>query len=186
MVECGLEPAHPIAVTLATSLEAIDTLSGAKWSSPGIMADETKLALTDCASRSTASPVTFEAVRHCSLPWSVRLPFACRLRRSSPAPQLSAGRRRPSRWGTKPIPKLTTFRRDPKVADRDPGAPSVSQSLGQKSWRQSFASIVGISQSLRGTGIASVAFLSQINQFRAALRHCRPPTRRVQRMAVGI
>ena len=175
-----------MAVALAASLEAIDALFGAKRRSPRIMPDETKLVLTDCASRDPVCPLTFQPARHCSLPWSVRLPFACRFRRSSPAPQLSAGRRRTSKWGMIPIRRLTTLRRDPKVANHDPGAPSVSQSPGQKSWRPSSASIIGISQSLRSTSIATVAFLSQINQFHAALRHCRSPTRRVQRIATGI
>jgi hypothetical protein len=186
MVEGDLKPAHPIAVTLATSLEAIDTLPGAKWSSPGIMPDETKLALADCASCSPMSPVTFEAVRHCSLPWSALLSLACRFRGSPPASQLSAGRRRASKWGMKPIRRLTTFGRSPMVANHDPGAPFISLSPDQRSWRPSFTSIVEISQSLRSTSIASVAFLTQINQFYSALRHCRSPTRRVQRMATGI
>ena len=183
MVKRGLEPAHPIAVTLAASLEAIDTLSGAKWGSPRIMPDETKLALTHCASRGPVSTVTFEAVSHCSLPWSVRPSFACRLRRSLQAPQLSAGRDRASKWGTKPIRRLTMLGRGPKVANRDPGAPPAGQSPDEKSWRPRFASIVGISQSLRGPGTASVAFLTQINRSYAELWYCSPAPR-VLRVAI--
>ena len=62
-----MEPAHPIVVTLAARLEAIDALPGAKRRSPRIMPDETKLALTDCASHGLVRPVTFQAVRHCFL-----------------------------------------------------------------------------------------------------------------------
>ena len=67
MVESDLEPAHPIVVTLAARLEAIDALPGAKLRSPRIMPDETKLALTDCASHGLVRPVTFQAVSHCFL-----------------------------------------------------------------------------------------------------------------------
>src|SRR5215475_27814 len=67
MVEGHLEPAQPIAVTLAASSETIDAFLGAKRGSPRIMTDETKLAITDCASRDPVRPVTFQAVRHCSL-----------------------------------------------------------------------------------------------------------------------
>jgi hypothetical protein len=116
-----LEPAHPIAVALAASLEAIDALFRAKRRSPGIVPDEAKPALTDCASRDPVSPVTFQAVRHCSLPWSARPSHACRLRRSLPAPQLSAGRRRTSQGGTAPIRRLRALGRGPKVASDDPG-----------------------------------------------------------------
>src|SRR3954469_23381101 len=67
LVEGDLEPAHPIVVTLAARLEAIDALPGAKRPSPRIMPDETKLALTDCASHGVVGPVTFQGVRHCFL-----------------------------------------------------------------------------------------------------------------------
>src|SRR6516165_10298026 len=66
-IESDLEPAHPIVITLAACLEAIDALPGAKRRSPRIMPDETKLALTDCASHGLFRPVTFQAVRHCFL-----------------------------------------------------------------------------------------------------------------------
>jgi hypothetical protein len=39
-----LEPAHPIAITLLASSEAIDALPGTKLGSPRVVADETKLA----------------------------------------------------------------------------------------------------------------------------------------------
>src|SRR3954471_9110868 len=67
LVESDLEPACPIVVILAARLEAIDALAGAKLRSPRIMPDETKLALTDCASLAFVRAVTFQAVRHCFL-----------------------------------------------------------------------------------------------------------------------
>jgi len=109
MVKRGLEPAHPIAVTLAASLEAIDALAGAKRGSPRIMPDETKPAITDCASRDPVRPVTFQAVRHFSLLRPVRILDASRLRGSSPAAQLSAGRRRASKGGRTTIRRLTAL-----------------------------------------------------------------------------
>jgi hypothetical protein len=63
-----LEPAHPIAIILAASLEAIDALPGAERGSPRIVPDETKLAITDGASRGFIKPVTFGAIGHCFLP----------------------------------------------------------------------------------------------------------------------
>src|SRR3954447_18549133 len=90
LVESDLEPAHPIVVTLAARLKAIDALPGAKLRSPRIMPDETKLALTDCASLGLIRPMTFE-VRHCFLPWAVRILDATTLRGSSSTAQLGAG-----------------------------------------------------------------------------------------------
>src|SRR5262249_34875400 len=66
-VEGDLEPAHPIAVTLATSSEPIDALPRAKRGSPRIMPDKPKLAITHCASRGLVRSLTFQAVRHCPL-----------------------------------------------------------------------------------------------------------------------
>src|SRR5215475_9239800 len=121
MVEGHLEPAQPIAVTSAASSETIDAFLGAKRGSPRIMTDETELAITDCASRDPVRPVTFQTVRHCSLLWPLRISNACRLGGSSPAPQLSAGRRRASKGGGTMIRRLTAPGRGPEVARYDPG-----------------------------------------------------------------
>jgi hypothetical protein len=67
LVEGDLEPAHPIAVTLAASSEAIDALPGAKLGSPRVVPDETKLAITDCTSRGLPNSKTFARVWHCCL-----------------------------------------------------------------------------------------------------------------------
>src|SRR3984893_15541759 len=69
LVEGDLEPAHPIAVTFPASSEAIDALLGTKRGSPRVVPDETKLAITNCASRGTARSKTFGAVGH----WSILL-----------------------------------------------------------------------------------------------------------------
>src|SRR6476646_882423 len=53
-VEGDLEPSHPIAVTFPASSEAIDALLGTMRGSPRVVPDETKLAITKCASRGTA------------------------------------------------------------------------------------------------------------------------------------
>ena len=58
---------HPIVVTLAARLEAINALPGAKRRSPRIMPDETKLSSTDCASHGLVRPVIFQTVKHCCL-----------------------------------------------------------------------------------------------------------------------
>src|SRR6478672_12007727 len=67
LVEGDLEPAHPIAVTFPASSEAIDALLGTKRGSPRVASDETKLAITNCASRGSARFETFGAVWHCRL-----------------------------------------------------------------------------------------------------------------------
>jgi hypothetical protein len=67
LVEGDLEPAHPIAVTFPASSKAIDALLGTKRRSPRVVPDETKLAFTNSASRSTARSKTFGAVGHWSL-----------------------------------------------------------------------------------------------------------------------
>src|SRR6201987_2180565 len=67
LVEGDLEPAHPIAVTFPASSEAIDALLGTKRGSPRVVPDETKLAITNCASRGTARSKIFGAVGHWSL-----------------------------------------------------------------------------------------------------------------------
>jgi hypothetical protein len=60
--------------------------------------------------------------------------------------------------------------RGPKVANYDPALRPSAKVPIRSHWRPSFASIVEISQSLRGSGIALVAFL-QIKQSHAELRH---------------
>jgi hypothetical protein len=113
-----LEPAHPIAVTFPASSEAIDALLGTKRGSPRVVPDETKLAITNCASRGSARSKTIGAVGHCSLllvlsslfvdhPFSpshliepVRFSNACRLGRSRSAAQLNVGNRRASKGAT--------------------------------------------------------------------------------------
>jgi hypothetical protein len=67
LVESDFEPAHPIVVTLPARLEEVDALPGAKRRSPPMVSDETKLSLTDRTSHGLATPVTFQAVRHCFL-----------------------------------------------------------------------------------------------------------------------
>src|SRR6478672_7476301 len=67
LVEGDLEPAHPIAVTFPASSEAINALLGTKGGSPRVVPDETKLAITNCASRGSARSKAFGAVGHCSL-----------------------------------------------------------------------------------------------------------------------
>jgi hypothetical protein len=112
-----LEPAQPIAVTCPASSEAIDALLGTKGGSPRVVPDETKLAITNCASRGSARSKTFGAVGHYSLllvlsslfvdhPFfsvalhqPVRLSYACILRRSRSAAQLNVGNRRASKRG---------------------------------------------------------------------------------------
>jgi hypothetical protein len=58
---------QPIPVTCPASSEAIDALLGTKGGSPRVVPDETKLAITNSASRDSATPKTFGAVQHCSL-----------------------------------------------------------------------------------------------------------------------
>src|SRR3954453_16753038 len=66
-VEGDLEPAHPIAVTFPASSEAIDALLGTERGSPRVVPDETKLAITNCASRGTARSKIIGAMGHRSL-----------------------------------------------------------------------------------------------------------------------
>ena len=68
LVEGELEPAYPIVVTLPASPEAIDALLGTKRGSPRVVPDETKLPVTDRASRGFVRPETFRAVGHYRLP----------------------------------------------------------------------------------------------------------------------
>src|SRR6478735_8870061 len=67
LVEGDLEPAYPIAVTRPASSEAVDALLGTKRGSPRVVPDETKLAITNCASRGSTRSKTFGAVWHCRL-----------------------------------------------------------------------------------------------------------------------
>src|SRR6476646_8286732 len=66
-VEGDLEPVQPIAVTFPASSEAIDALLGTKRGSPRVVPDETKLAITNCASRGTARSKIIGAMGHRSL-----------------------------------------------------------------------------------------------------------------------
>jgi hypothetical protein len=109
-----LEPGQPIAVTCPANSKAIDALLGTKGGSPRVVPDETKLAITNCASRGSATSGTFGAVQHCSLllvlsslfvdhPFftvalhePVRFSNAYSLRRSRSATQLNVGNRRAS------------------------------------------------------------------------------------------
>src|SRR6476646_11094392 len=118
LVEGDLEPAYPIAVTCPASSEAINALLGTKRGSPRVVPDETKLAITNCASRGSARSMSFGAVGHCSLllPLSslfvdhpfftvalhepVRFSNACSLGRSRSAAQLNVGKRRASKGVT--------------------------------------------------------------------------------------
>src|SRR5215831_14228082 len=100
-----------MAVTCPSSSEAIDALLGTKRGSPRVVPDETKLPVTDRASRGFVRPETFRAVGHCCLPWwlFVDHPFShrtsgacahfrcCSLRLSQAATQLGVGRRRASK-----------------------------------------------------------------------------------------
>jgi hypothetical protein len=115
LVQGDLEPGQPIAVTCPASSEAIDALLGTKRGSPRVVPDETKLAITNCASRGSARPKAFGAVGHCNLllvssslfvdhPFfsvalhqPVRLSDACSLRRSRSTAQLNVGKCRASK-----------------------------------------------------------------------------------------
>lgn len=115
----GDSPTHPIAVTFPASSEAIDALLGTKRGSPRVVPDETKLPITNCASRGTARSKTFGAIGHWSLSsWGyprcssivlfftvalhepVRFSNACSLRPSRSAAQLNVGKRRTSKGAT--------------------------------------------------------------------------------------
>jgi hypothetical protein len=115
LVQGDLEPGQPIAVTCPASSEVIDALLGTKRGSPRVVPDETKLAITNCASRGSARSKAFGAVGHCSLllvssllfvdhPFfsvalhqPVRLSNACSLRRSRSTAQLNVGKCRASK-----------------------------------------------------------------------------------------
>ena len=119
MVEGALEPAHPIAVTFPAGSKAIDALRGTKRGPPPVVPDETKLTITNCASRGSARSKTFGAGGHCSLLLNrscpliilitvalhepVRFSNACSLRRSRSTAQLHVGNRPASKEVTGPI-----------------------------------------------------------------------------------
>jgi len=106
-----LEPGQPIAVTFPASSEAIDALPGTKGGSPRVVPDETKLAITDSASRGAAMCKTFGAGGHCCLLLAIRGPTffhcrsdepvrfseACTLGRSRSTAQLNVGKSRASK-----------------------------------------------------------------------------------------
>ena len=118
MVEGDSEPVQPIAVSFPASSEAIDALLGTKRGSPRVVPNETKLAIANCASRSSARAKTFGAVGHVFSSWYYRRldhPFftvalhepvrffnATCLRRSRSAAQLHVGKRRASKGVTEP------------------------------------------------------------------------------------
>src|SRR6478672_5773511 len=106
LVEGDSEPVQPIAVTFPASSEAIDALLGTKRGSPRVVPDETKLAITNCASRGTARSKIIGAMGHRSLlyrrcssiilfdrrtAWPVRFSYARSLGRSRSAAQLDVG-----------------------------------------------------------------------------------------------
>ena len=62
-----MEQGQPAAITFTASSEAIDAFFGTKGSSPRIVPDQAKLAVTDCASTDFAMSRTFGAVQHCGL-----------------------------------------------------------------------------------------------------------------------
>src|SRR6516164_10041849 len=65
LLQADSEPRQPVAINLPASFEAIDALPGTKRGSPRVVPDETKLAITSCAS--FAGSRTFRGVGHCSL-----------------------------------------------------------------------------------------------------------------------
>src|SRR5262245_41819991 len=95
-------------------------------------------------------------------PLAVRISHALRLRGLSATAQLSAGRARASKGGGTMIRRLRALGGVLELAPCDPATASCGGSLDHKPCRIGFASIVQISQSLRGTGGTLVAF-SQIS-----------------------
>jgi hypothetical protein len=67
LIQGDLQPGQPIAVARLASSEASDALPGTKGGSPRVVPDETKPAITSCASRRAAGLKTFGAVGHCSI-----------------------------------------------------------------------------------------------------------------------
>lgn len=117
-----MEPGQPIPVTCPARSEAVDALPGTKGGSPRVVSDETKLAITNCASLGSARSRAFGTVQHCSLLFvlssyyrrcssiilfftaalhqPVRFSNGCSLSRSRSAAQLNVGKRRASKGGT--------------------------------------------------------------------------------------
>jgi hypothetical protein len=89
----AMEPSKPIAITFPASSEAIDADPGTKRGPPRVVPNETKLAITDCASRSFAMFKTFGAVQHFWSPLGFIVVFAelssFAIARNEPAPLLS-------------------------------------------------------------------------------------------------
>src|SRR5246127_377821 len=122
MVEGDLEPAHPIAVTFPASSEAIDALPGTQRGAPRVVPDETKLAITNCASRGPGRSNTFGEVGHCCLGSiavvrrssishrrtckPVRFSDPCSLGRSQSTTQLHEGNHPAPEGFTGPIPRF--------------------------------------------------------------------------------
>src|ERR1700688_2623088 len=67
LVQGDLGPGQPTPITCPASSEAIDALPGTSRSPPRVVPDETKPAITNRASRGSATSQTFGAVQHCSL-----------------------------------------------------------------------------------------------------------------------
>src|ERR1700721_1723092 len=67
LVQGDLRPGQPTPITCPASSEAIDALPGTSRSPPRVVPDETKPAITNRASRGSATSQTFGAVQHCSL-----------------------------------------------------------------------------------------------------------------------
>jgi len=132
------------------------------------MPDETKLALTDCASHGLVRPVTFQAVRHCFLLLACAH-FGCtKIKRivtnSSIERRLNSGIQRGRDDDTKAYGAWTVL----EFACCEPAiAFGPAESLDHKLCRIGFAIIVQISQSLRCIGGTLVAYLSDIKQFDA-------------------
>jgi len=75
----SVKPTHPIAVTFAASSEAVDAFPGTKRRSPGVVPNETKLALVHRASRGSSGYKIFGAVGHlCLLLVHRRMRAVCR------------------------------------------------------------------------------------------------------------
>ena len=155
-VDGDLEPAYPIAVTLAASSEAIDALLGAQRGSPRVVPDETKLAITDCASCGSARSKTFGATGHCSLllvlsSLFVNHPFftvalheperfsnACSLRRSRSADQSDVGNRQAHLRGHGTIQRFMAFESRPLLMRRlrDRRGSHPASSIGASSFKK--------------------------------------------------
>jgi hypothetical protein len=141
LVKGYLGPAQPIAVACSASSEAIDALLCTKGGSPRVVPDETKLAITNCASRGSARSKTFGAVGHGGLLFvlsslvdhpflSLALDQTVRsfdrhiLGRSRSAVQLNVSKRRASKGGYGTIQRFMV-----------PALRPTRSAIGQTRWR---------------------------------------------------